>query len=389
MIHLERIPRVWKRAFLLLCLWYFLNFSISAFLEWKLETPFTFVFWNALYLFEALCLSVPLIMLYSNFLFQFKLYLQVVGHLVGAMVYFLLMGTFSYYLEDYLEGYVYWENWIDSMVRLLRWNGLQFQNQYIIIAAVYYVIRYFQGLQHKENEKAELAVKNREMQLSLLKSQINPHFLFNTLNSINTLVGSSKEEARKVITQLSDIFRYALDSHGDNKVKLIHELDFIDNYIKIQQVRFGSRLKFVKEIDSTCLGIKIPPMILQPLVENSVKYGIAPKDEGGTITVLVKRFSHMIYFEVKDDGLGSKAKKVMDGSSSGVGVKNTDQRLRNSFGPGHGLRIRSDEWGYSVSFFIPVSAEERITNTSTTYQITQNEKVVGVNVDKPEKTFTS
>lgn len=304
-------------------------------------------------------------------------------------MYFLIMGTFLYYLEDYVEGYVYWENWVDSMVRLLRWNGLQFQNQYIIISAVYYVIRYFQGLQNKENEKAELAVKNREMQLSLLKSQINPHFLFNTLNSINTLVGSSKEEARKVITQLSDIFRYALDSHGDNKVKLIHELDFIDNYIKIQQVRFGTRLKFVKEIDSTCLGIKIPPMILQPLVENSVKYGIAPKDEGGTITVLVKRFSHMIYFEVKDDGLGSKAKKIMDGSSNGVGVKNTDQRLRSSFGPGHGLRIRSDEWGYSVSFFIPVSPEERTKDAPTTYQATQNEKVVWGSVDKPEKTFTS
>lgn len=320
------------------------------------------MFWNALYLFEALCLSIPLIMVYSQFLFQFKLYIQITGHALGAMTYFLAMGTFSYYLEDYVEGYIYWENWKAHIFGLLRWNGLQFQNQYIIIAAVYYVIRYFQGQQKKEHEKGELAVKNREMQLSLLKSQINPHFLFNTLNSINTLVGSSKEEARKVITQLSDIFRYALDSHGDNKVKLIHELDFIDNYIKIQQVRFGSRLKYVKEIDHTCLGIRIPPMILQPLVENSVKYGIAPKDEGGTITVIVKRFSHMIYFEVKDDGLGVKAKKVMDGSSSGVGVKNTDQRLRSSFGPGHGLRIRSDEWGYSVSFFIPVAEDEKTNN---------------------------
>src|SRR5690606_41779460 len=87
------------------------------------------------------------------------------------------------------------------------------------------------------------------MQISLLKSQINPHFLFNTLNSINTLIGSSKEQARKVITQLSDIFRYALDSHGDQMVKLIHELDFIDNYIRIQQVRFSDRLKFIKQVD--------------------------------------------------------------------------------------------------------------------------------------------
>lgn len=358
MVNVERIPRIWKTAFLLLCLWYFINFSVSAFLEWKLETPYSFVFWNALYLLEALVISIPVIMLYANFLFGHRPIIQISGHVAGALIYFFAMGSLSYYLEDYLEGYVYFENWKAHMLGLLRWKGLQFQNQYIIIVAVFYIIRYFQGLQYKDHEKAELAVKNREMQLSLLKSQINPHFLFNTLNSINMLVGSNKEEARKVITQLSDIFRYALDSHGDNKVKLIHELDFIDNYIKIQQVRFGKRLKFVKEIDPTCLGVMVPPMILQPLVENSVKYGIAPKEEGGTITVIVKRFKKMIYFEVKDDGLGSNAKKVMDGTSSGVGMKNTDQRLRSSFGPGHGLRIRSDEWGYSVSFFIPVLEEE-------------------------------
>jgi len=192
-----------------------------------------------------------------------------------------------------------------------------------------------------------------------LKSQINPHFLFNTLNSINTLVGSSKEQARRVITQLSDIFRYALDSHGDKPVKLVNEIDFIDNYIRIQQVRFGDRLKFVKQIDFACLGIVIPPMILQPLVENSVKYGIAPKEEGGTIVLTVKRINQMIFFEVKDDGLGVNSKKIIDGNSSGVGIRNTDERLRSTFGPGSGLRIHSSTWGYSVSFFIPVLEEEK------------------------------
>mgnify|MGYP005859528321 FL=1 len=171
-----------------------------------------------------------------NFLFRFNILVQVVAHIVGVMVFFLLMGTFSYYINDYVEGYVHWDNWKDHIVGLLTWDGLQFQNQYVVVVAVYYIIRYFEGLQRKELERGELALKNREMQLSLLKSQINPHFLFNTLNSINMLVGSSKEDARKVITQLSDIFRYALDSHGDQMVKLIHELDFIDNYIDRKSV---------------------------------------------------------------------------------------------------------------------------------------------------------
>lgn len=359
MINFDRIPRIWKRAYLLLCLWYLLNFAIGTILEWKLDYPGSYIFWNGLYLYEALCVLIALVLLYSHFLFRFNVYIQVAGHVVGVTFFFLIMGSLSYYLEDYVEGFVYFDHWENHIIGLLKWEGLHFHDQYIVAAAVYYVIQYFERVKMKEKEKGELVIKNREMQISLLKSQINPHFLFNTLNSINTLIGSSKEQARKVITQLSDIFRYALDSHDDLMVKLVSELDFIDNYIRIQQVRFGDRLKFVKHVDFTCLGTRIPPMILQPLVENAVKYGIAPKEDGGSIILTVKRINQMIFFEVKDDGLGSKAKKVMDGSSSGVGLKNTDERLRSIFGAGAGLRIRSSEWGYSVSFFIPVTEDQR------------------------------
>ncbi len=350
----EEIPGIWKRAYLWLCFWYALNYGVGTFIEWELNRPHTYIFWHASYLFDALCILIIGIFFYSNWLFRFSVYVQVTGHMIGVMFHFFVMGSLSYYLETYVEGYIGWDVWKDHLVGLLRWEGLHFHDQYIITVGVYYVIRYFQGIQKQEMEKSELTLKNREMQISLLKSQINPHFLFNTLNSINTLIGSSKEQARKVITQLSDIFRYALDSHGDQMVKLIHELDFIDNYIRIQQVRFGERMKFVKQVDFSCLSVKIPPMILQPLVENSVKYGIAPKDDGGTIILTIKRFNSMIYFEVKDDGLGSKAKKVMDANpSGGVGLTNTDKRLKSIFGPGSGLRILSNEWGYTVSFFIP------------------------------------
>jgi sensor histidine kinase YesM len=215
------------------------------------------------------------------------------------------------------------------------------------------VIRYFQGLEKEEKEKSELALKNKEMQISLLKSQINPHFLFNTLNSISTLIHSSKDQARKVITQLSDIFRYALDSHTGKMVKLIHEIDFIDNYIRIQQVRFGDRLHFQKDVDSRCFELSIPPMILQPLVENAVKYGIAPKEEGGTIHLIIKQIPGAVYFEVTDDGLGIHAKKVMDGTAGGVGMTNTDLRLKSYYGPTANLNVTATDKGYSVSFSIP------------------------------------
>lgn len=349
---IDSIPRIWKRAYLLICIWYAINFAISSFFEWKFVNPSYYVLWNGFFLFEALCLFILLIFFWSHLLFHFTPVLQISGHLLGLIVFFLVMGTLSYYFTDYMDGLVYFEHWKEYMLGLMSWDALRFYDQYIITVGVYYVIQYFQGLQRKDQEKSELALKNKEMQISLLKSQINPHFLFNTLNSISTLVHSSKEQARKVITQLSDIFRYALDSHSGEMVKLVHEINFIENYIRIQQVRFGERLRFEKNIDATCMNISIPPMILQPLVENSVKYGISPKEEGGTISLTVRRSGNIIFFEVKDDGLGSKAKKIMDGSSSGIGMANTDLRLKSYFGPESKLRINANERGYSVSFYV-------------------------------------
>ncbi len=349
---LDKIPRIWKMAYGFICLWYFLNFTVSAVIEWKFLNPAYYVLWNALFLFEALCIFIVLIFLWSHWLSNFRPVVQIVGHVIGLFIFFMTMGTLSYFFTDYMDGLVYFDHWKEYMLELMSWEALRFYDQYIITVGIYYVIRYFQGLQKQEQEKSELAIKNREMQISLLKSQINPHFLFNTLNSISTLVHSSKEEARKLITQLSDVFRYALDSHSENMVKLSKEIEFIENYVRIQQVRFGDRLKFERDIDATCLNAKVPAMILQPLVENSVKYGVGPKQEGGTIFLTVRRSGSIIFFEVKDNGLGSKAKKVMDGTSSGIGMSNTDMRLKSYFGPDSRLRVRSSQQGYSVNFYI-------------------------------------
>ena len=123
-------------------------------------------------------------------------------------------------------------------------------------------------------------------------------------------------------------------------------------------------MSFVKDIDPSCLALSIPPMILQPLVENSVKYGIGPKEDGGTIRLSIRRQRGGVYFEVADNGLGINAKKVMDGSSSGVGMKNTDMRLKTYYGPSAGLSVNATEAGYTVSFCIPVleSTERPIEN---------------------------
>ncbi|TRX53080.1 hypothetical protein FNH22_21465 [Fulvivirga sp. M361] len=352
---IESIPRIWKTTYLIICSWYALNYIISSIVEYSVDQPFSFVLWNGFYMLEAVCIFILLTFLYANWLFQFKILYQIIGHVAGLFVHFMGITYLRYYFDYYLDGRVFFDDWKEYMLDLLSWDAMRFYDQYIIAVAVYYIIRYFQYIQNKEQEKSRLAIKNKEMQISLLKSQINPHFLFNTLNSISTLVGTNKVQARKVITQLSDVFRYALDSHEAGKVKLQHELNFIENYIKIQQVRFGERLNYLVDADPGCMSIEIPPMILQPLVENSVKYGIAPKDDGGTISLVVKKIRGGVYFEVKDDGLGLNAKKVLDGKikGTGVGLKNTDKRLKSIYGNNAGLHINAKMDGYMVSFTIP------------------------------------
>ena len=350
----ERIPKIYKIAYLLICSWYAFNYALSSIIEWQVFRPYnTSVLWNGLYLFEALCIFVGLTFIYSQWLIRNNIVFQITGHIAGLLIYFMLMSYLSYYFDYYLDGLVYFDDWKDYMMNLLSWDAMRFYDQYIITVAIYYIINYFEHVQLQQKEKSELALKNKEMQLALLKSQINPHFLFNTLNSISTLIASSKEKARKVITQLSDVFRYALESHSGDLVKLSDELDFIENYVKIQQVRFGERLRYVVDLDKDCLNLDVPPMILQPLVENSVKYGIGPKDDGGTINLIIKKVAEGIYFEVTDDGLGMNASKVLDGKSSGVGLKNSDKRLRSIFGRRAGLIIEPKMDGYTVKFIVP------------------------------------
>jgi len=182
-----------------------------------------------------------------------------------------------------------------------------------------------------ENLQSEEDYNEGLVQLkNLLKGNLSP--------VIQHFKSEMKEYAEKMEFEKAEIVR--------------KKIEFIENYVRIQQVRFGDRLKFERDIDATCLNAKVPAMILQPLVENSVKYGVGPKQEGGTIFLTVRRSGSIIFFEVKDNGLGSKAKKVMDGTSSGIGMSNTDMRLKSYFGPDSRLRVRSSQQGYSVNFYI-------------------------------------
>jgi len=188
----------------------------------------------------------------------------------------------------------------------------------------------------QEQEKLLLAAK-----IEALKSQINPHFLFNTLTSISSLIRSQPETARTVIVKLSGLLRRLLRSQ-DHFVTLREELAAIDEYLDIECVRFGTRLKVVKQIEPDSLDVVVPSMILQPLVENSLRHGLAPKVGPGELVLRSHRSPGHTVIEVIDNGLGMSPTSggTLD-EASGIGLRNVNERLRVIYGANYRLQLES------------------------------------------------
>jgi two-component system LytT family sensor kinase len=187
-----------------------------------------------------------------------------------------------------------------------------------------------------------------QARLEALSSQINPHFLFNTLNSISTLIRTNPEQARTMLGRLSRILRRRLRNQ-DHFSPLRDELEFIEDYLSIELVRFGDKLKVVKNIDPGVLDVLVPSMLLQPLVENSIRHGIGGKVEGGTVTLRARRQGDRLQIEVEDDGAGIPEAELSGILNKGIGVSNVKERLKVLYNqdyrmlidshPGRGTRI--------------------------------------------------
>ncbi len=177
-----------------------------------------------------------------------------------------------------------------------------------------------------------------QARLEALQSQINPHFLFNTLNTVSSLVRFDPDQARRLIVKLASILRRLLKSH-ESFVHLREEVEFIDDYLDIEVVRFGrDKLRVVKELDPDTLEVLVPSMLLQPLVENSIKHGLAPKVDGGSITLRSRMDAGKLLIQVEDDGVGLGATPAPDaagdgdGPSTGIGMANVAGRLKVLYG---------------------------------------------------------
>jgi len=179
-----------------------------------------------------------------------------------------------------------------------------------------------------------------EARLAALSRQINPHFLFNTLNSVASLIRSDPPQARQVVYKLSKILRRLLRQQ-ENLTPLGEELSFIDDYLAIEMVRFGEKLRFVKEIDPATLDMLVPSMLLQPLVENSIRHGLSSKVDGGTVRVRSCMSGHRLQILVEDDGVGIPEAKLATLFEQGIGVNNVNERLKVLFGEDYKMWIDS------------------------------------------------
>jgi two-component system LytT family sensor kinase len=198
--------------------------------------------------------------------------------------------------------------------------------------------------------------------LETLASQINPHFLFNTLNSIASLIRIDPERARAMVTRLARIMRRRL-RRQDHFSPLRDELEFIDDYLAIELERFGDKLRVVREIDPSAADVQVPSMLLQPLVENSIKHGIAGKLEGGTVTLRAWRHGNRLMIEVEDDGVGMNAEKQADisGAGQGIGVSNVRERLLVLYNQDHKMSIESETGrGTRILIEVPLQAPDAI-----------------------------
>jgi two-component system LytT family sensor kinase len=214
-------------------------------------------------------------------------------------------------------------------------------------------------IEHRLQEQEKLLLAAR---LEALANQINPHFLFNTLTSISSLIRTQPETARMLITKLSGLLRRLLRS-TDHFVTLREEIEAIDEYLHIESVRFGPQLRIEKHIHPDTLDVIVPSLILQPLVENSIKHGLSPKVGGGRITITSVMHKRHAIIEVIDDGLGMTDDRLAHALGEGIGLSNVNERLRTIYGTHYALRLSSvPGQGTSVSIEIPEMAiPERVT----------------------------
>jgi len=227
--------------------------------------------------------------------------------------------------------------------------------------ALYYGINYFLLLEDQIRLRERLESQASSAQLAMLRYQLNPHFLFNTLNSISTLVLLKQtERANAMLARLSSFLRYTLANEPTAKVTLAQEVETLKLYLEIEKMRFEDRLRPHFRIEPETIGARLPSLLLQPLIENAIKYAVTPSESGADIWITAAREGQAVRIEVADNGNGDGA-ELAASPSTGVGLANIRDRLSQAYGASHRFQTRqNDKGGFSVILDIPLETGETI-----------------------------
>ena len=246
---------------------------------------------------------------------------------------------------------------------------VQFVHSYPLGVLAYWVIivivnttNHYERIRVEQLRSSKLQAQLAEARLRTLQMQLQPHFVFNALHSLSDLVADEPKTAVRLIARLGDFLRLTLQNSTSQWVPLKRELDFLDAYLEIERVRFGDRLKVVFEIDPQSLDAEVPSLILQPLVENAIRHGVASHIGPGLVQLVTKRRGETLLIEIRDNGSG-----MPTNAREGLGLRNTHERLRQTYGLDYSLEVRNQgESGVVVSCELPYrqfSYEETPSNT--------------------------
>jgi len=232
-----------------------------------------------------------------------------------------------------------------SLLKVFQRNFHSSLPTYWLILFVYWALDY-------AGRAARLKVSLTEARLDALKTQLNPHFLFNTLNSISSLMYTDTEAADRMMTRLSDLLRSTIHNNGAQEVTLREELEFVDRYLEIEKIRFEERLRVRIDVEPAALDGLVPAFSLQPLVENAVRHGIGPLESGGSLAIEGRRANGRLVVRITDDGAGPREQPIREG----IGLTNTRARLDELYGGAASLQTGNGNGG---GFFVELAVPYR------------------------------
>ena len=271
------------------------------------------------------------------------------NHAITALITSVLWAYSGYFILSSLYNYneTYME-FLDSSIKWRIYAGIIY---YSILIAVYYVIFYYSSYRDEQEKEHRMKALVKEAELKSLKYQINPHFIFNSLNSISSLTISNPQKARDMSINLSNFLRKTLADNENQKIKLKEEIDNIKLYLEIEKVRFGERLEFVINVDENCEDYEIPNMILQPIVENTIKHGVYESIDKVTINFVCKLEEEFISILIINNFDPASVSEI----GEGIGLQNIRDRLKLMYNSEDLISIGKNADIFKVSLKIPIN----------------------------------